>query len=100
MTDNEALSRLQQIIAECLSQHQIAPDDVLKITVAMTEQIREEFSGLRVYIPKHHYTKAEQLRQQIIAEYNGSNVKTLARRYRLSVQWVYRILQQHRKRQL
>ena len=61
-------------------------DDVLKIHAA--------FRGQQITFPVELFSR-EFIKKQIIEEYNGHNVKTLATKYGYSEKWIRKILKEH-----
>lgn len=50
--------------------------------------------GLKFYIPKCDHLLTPLRNQMILEEYNGYNVRHLARKYNISVTWVSKIVEQ------
>lgn len=83
---DETLENLRQAVIDSLgnipNQEEIAKKAV--------ESIVYYFGGQVVYIPKNATTY---LRNKIIREeFNGSNHAELSRKYRVSMQWIYKIV--------
>jgi Mor family transcriptional regulator len=64
----------------------VGPDAMVKLI--------ECWGGLQVYLPKDGLIKWK--KRKILAEYNGRNTRELARRYSVSVSWVYSIIDANR----
>ena len=54
------------------------------------------YHGQQISFPIHLYSK-EFVREQIIKEYNGKNLKQLATKYDYSEKWVRKIISEHKK---
>lgn len=65
---------------------QVGPDAMVKLIQC--------WGGLQVYLPKDGLIKWK--KRKILAEYNGRNTRELARRYSVSVSWVYSIIDANR----
>lgn len=57
-------------------------------------KIHSVFRGQQVFFPVELFSK-EFIRAQIIAEYDGSNIKQLATKYGYTEKWVKKILKEH-----
>lgn len=66
--------------------------NILGIDAAL--KIHSVFRGQQVFFPVELFSK-EFIRGQIIAEYNGSNIKQLATKYGYTEKWVKKILKDH-----
>ena len=60
----------------------------------------EEYGGDKIYIPKVDAWNVEQRRELIRKEYNGYNVKGLAKKYHLTVRTVQNILKGQRPKEI
>lgn len=61
-----------------------------------TRKIHKYYKGQQVSFPLQLYDK-EQIHQQIVAEYDGSNSKQLAKKYGYSERWVYKVINEAKK---
>lgn len=57
-------------------------------------KIHSVFRGQQVFFPVELFSK-EFIKSQIIAEYDGSNIKQLATKYNYTEKWVKKILKEH-----
>ena len=57
-------------------------------------KIHSAYRGQQIFFPVDLFSK-EFIRQQIIDEYNGYNVKQLATKYGYTEKWVKKILKEH-----
>ena len=65
--------------------------DLLGLEVA--KQFHSAFRGQQISMPVHFYSK-EYLERQIVAEYDGHNIKSLATKYNYSEKWVRKIIKE------
>lgn len=56
----------------------------------------EAWGGLNIYMPKAMEMKLHSRDEQIWREFDGHNQSELARKYNISVQWVYTIIKRMR----
>lgn len=68
--------------------------NILGIDAAL--KIHSVFRGQQVFFPVELFSK-EFIRGQIIAEYDGANVRQLATKYGYTEKWVKRIIKEHIK---
>ncbi len=62
--------------------------------------ICEEIGGIQFYLPKSNSIKIHQRNEQIYSEFNGFNHKQLAQKYDLTEQGIYKIIKEHRARDI
>lgn len=60
--------------------------------------IHKYLGGLVLYIPVEHSTYINSRNRLILADFNGSNHFELSRKYGLSVQAIYNIINKHKKK--
>lgn len=58
------------------------------------------WSGLNVYIPRAMTLFACEREKQIYNEFTGNNHAQLAKKYRLSIQWIYKIVKRVQKEEI
>lgn len=75
-----------------LISHQIEEATASTIAMNTAEKIRTNFGGSMLYIPKGLDFDNTQRNQKIISEFNGKNHAELCKRYKISLQWLYKIL--------
>lgn len=61
------------------------------------EALYESYRGGQLYFPSSAATRTAALHERIYADFNGHNQAELSRKYRLSVQAVYRIIKKQRE---
>jgi len=87
-------------ILQDLKRHILAESKKQSITDAVaeqvahgaTEQIRRDWGGLSVYIPKGIMYALSERDQQIYDDFNGNNHHEICRKYKISMQWLYKII--------
>lgn len=82
----------ESIKSECLNGVYSEFASVLGIDAVL--KIHSVFRGQQVFFPVELFSK-EFIRGQIIAEYDGSNIKRLATKYGYTEKWVKKILKEH-----
>lgn len=55
------------------------------------------WGGLNIYMPKSQVLFSCEREKQIYNEFNGTNHAALAKKYGLSVQWIYKIVKRVQK---
>ena len=87
-------------LADCVRQRlclTLAADQAENLSMGITEDIRTRFAGCLVYIPIDAAGNRARRNESIIAEFDGSNHKALARRYRIGVCTIYDIIARAKK---
>lgn len=89
----ELLSDLAEKTAEILRESiEIDPATASHIGVKLARSIAEKWKKQLVYIPEGLGMYIHERDLQIYKEFNGSNHAELARKYKISMQWVYAIV--------
>lgn len=57
-------------------------------------KIHSKYRGTQIFFPVELFSR-EFIAKQIVAEYNGSNVRELATKYGYTEKWIRKILKQH-----
>lgn len=60
----------------------------------LKEEVRHEFSGIEIYIPRRSAARREQLTREVLTLFNGRNASEVARKLGLGRATVYRIIKQ------
>ena len=68
--------------------------DLLGIDAA--RKLHAAFHGQQITLPVHFYSR-EYLEEQILNEYDGTNIKALATKYNYSEKWIRKIINQNRE---
>lgn len=82
MADRDILKRIIERLRE------IEPSFSEDVAVQIEQQIRQEYAGERVYIPKHDPDR----RAKVLKRFNGNNVDDVARQFGVHRVTVYRFL--------
>lgn len=93
----EILVSLQNTIKVVLEEKQIPPDQAEEIAVIIYEKISSEWGGSMLYIPKSTNNLLCRRNEKILSEFDGANHAELARKYHVSVQWLYALLRKKNK---
>jgi Mor family transcriptional regulator len=96
----ELLDNLAQHIASELANADIAPDKADLIGCVIADRISLEWGGQLVYVPKDHAARTSKMHQQIWEEFKGRNYPELARKYNLSLPWVYAVVKRMQKQHI
>lgn len=89
----ELLSDLAEKTAEILRESiEIDPVTASHIGVKLARSIADKWKKQLVYIPEGLGMYIHERDLQIYKEFNGSNHAELARKYKISMQWVYSII--------
>lgn len=77
-------------------------DDDMSNQVAreVADRMASHWGGQNIYFPMGLSYKLSQRDHQIFAEFNGVNHSDLARKYGVSLQWIYKIVKMVRKEEL
>lgn len=67
-----------------------------EVSTLVGEQIEDECGGLTLYISKKRIKKANSKREAICQEFTGQNHKQLAKKHKVSVVHVYRLLKEQK----
>ncbi len=78
-----------KILQECI---EIDPETAAHVGSQLARNIAESWGGQTVYITKGLGMFAHERDLQIYKEFNGNNHAELARKYKISMQWVYSIV--------
>ena len=87
-------------LADCIQQRlclTLPADQAETLSMGITEDIRARFAGCLVYIPIDAAGNRARRNKAIVAEFDGRNHATLARRYRIGVGTVYDIIAKAKK---
>ena len=67
------------------------------IGLGPTMKLLKQFGGAQLYVPKHESVTRPVRNRAIAAEFDGSNFKQLALKYKISIRQVYSVLRQEKK---
>lgn len=63
----------------------------------LKDEVREEFSGIEIYIPRRSSARRRQLTVDVLSLFNGRNATEIARKLGIGRATVYRIIKQEGK---
>jgi Mor family transcriptional regulator len=63
-------------------------------TARLKEEVRREFSGVEIYIPRRSHAVRDKLTRDVLMLFNGRNATEIARRLGIGRATVYRIIKQ------
>lgn len=72
--------------------------DMASRTAVLKEEVRREFSGIEIYIPRRSVAERERITAEVLRVFNGRNAVEVARRLGIGRATVYRIIKQEGKR--
>lgn len=87
-------------MADCIQQRlclTLPADQAETLSMSITEDIRARFAGCLVYIPIDAAGNRARRNKAIVAEFDGSNHKALARRYRVGISVIYDVIAKTKK---
>lgn len=79
-----------------LQTHGLDTDKAAQLAHQLADHMGLVWGGINVYFPKDIRKELSARDQLIYIEFNGSNHVDLARKFRVSVQWVYKIVERVR----
>jgi Mor family transcriptional regulator len=68
--------------------------DMASRTAVLKEEVRREFSGIEIYIPRRSVAERERITAEVLRVFNGRNAAEVARRLGIGRATVYRIIKQ------
>ncbi|TYG34182.1 transcriptional regulator [Lonepinella koalarum] len=71
-----------------------------QIGIEIAHEIANAWGGEVIYIPRNLILLLSERDRKIYAEFNGRNHSELARKYKVSMQWVYQIVKKMRKEEI
>lgn len=93
----ELLNELAEKTAKILRDRvDIDKDLAAHVGAELARNLAETWGGQTVYIPQGMGMYIHERDEQIFSEFNGTNHAELARKYKISMQWVYSIVKKMR----
>ncbi|MBN3263205.1 Mor transcription activator family protein [Pectobacterium brasiliense] len=108
MTEPQFRSKGPELLVE-LSQHvadtvktvtELDPQTAEQVGNAVAKHMMTVWGGQNVYFPMGISWRASQRDLQIYEEFDGRNHSALAKKYNVSLQWIYKIVRTMRKEEL
>lgn len=92
MKGGKLLANPKAMTSECLNGIYSEFASILGMEAAL--KIHAVFRGQQVFFPVELFSK-DFIREQIISEYDGLNIKRLATKYGYTEKWIKKILKEH-----
>ncbi|HRD66677.1 MAG TPA: Mor transcription activator family protein [Candidatus Competibacter sp.] len=95
MPQSDQYPKILSDLADCIRQRlcrNLPADQAENLSLAIAEDIRYQFGGLLIYIPKGEAFDRARRNKAIVAAFDGKNHSTLARRYGLCLSKIYDIV--------
>ncbi|MEH8031548.1 Mor transcription activator family protein [Gallibacterium anatis] len=83
-----------------VKKHRFENDKAKQIGIELAQCIAENWGGEVIYIPKALLIALSERDLAIWQEFNGNNYRDLARKYNVSMQWVYQIVKRVQKEEV
>lgn len=97
----EILADLAKHIEIQLSQKaEIDNEKAKQIGVEVAQVISQRWGGEIIYIPRNLFVLLNERDLKIFNEFNGTNHRELAKKYQVSMQWVYQIVKRVTKEEI
>lgn len=94
----EVLTDLAKHIEVALEEKcQFSPEKAKQIGIDIAQQMAQNWGGEVIYIPRNLLMALNERDMKIYEEFNGNNHRELARKYNVSMQWVYKIVKKVHK---
>ncbi|MDH3001476.1 transcriptional regulator [Chelonobacter oris] len=78
----------------------VEPEKAKAVGIEITRRIAQAWGGSVIYIPRGLLLKLSERDSKIWQEFNGFNHQELARKFEVSVAWVYQIVKKMRKEEI
>lgn len=95
---DELYNDMQTQIVKCLSEAGIDAAFARLISVRVRHHMATHWAGQQIYFPKDLSSELEPRNQEIWAAFNGKNHVQLARKYGLTTQQIYKIINEYREK--
>lgn len=93
----EVLEGLRDIVSQTLSNElDITPGKAKRIASEVAVEFCDLYGGLQVYIAKGLRVQLTARDRKIFSEFDGYNYEELAKKYRVSVRWLYHLVRRIR----
>ncbi|MDD0823738.1 Mor transcription activator family protein [Mannheimia sp. AT1] len=87
----------KHIEVELEEKHQFTPEQAKQVGIDIAQRIAQNWGGEVIYIPRNLLMALNERDMKIYEEFNGNNHRELARKYNVSMQWVYKIVKKVHK---
>jgi putative bacteriophage transcriptional regulator len=96
----ELVTDLEDQMAACLlSELPIERKKALAMSKKVARHITDNWGGQLIYIPKNHLGQLSERDMQVYRDFDGCNHAALAKKYRLTVQQIYKIVKEVGRRE-
>lgn len=75
----------------------ISEEDARQLGIEVAVLIAQEWGGANIYVPSNLKVNIATRDMKLYKEFNGHNQNELARKYKISVVWVYKIIKRVRQ---
>lgn len=89
-----------KIMSTMAANDELTEDKARQIGVDVARYISEVWGGEVIYIPRNLALMISERDYHIWEEFDGKNHRELARKYNVSMQWVYQIVRKIRKKEV
>lgn len=94
----EILTYLAGIVADVAKKGlAISDEDARQMGVEVAILVAQEWGGANIYVPSNLKVNIATRDMKLFREFNGHNQNELARKYKISVVWVYKIIKRARQ---
>ena len=94
----ELMADLADNVAKVLlEQLEISQDEAKSIGIEVANTISFNWGGINIYIPMGFYLHLSNRDLKIYREFDGTNCRELSKKYKLSMQRIYRIIKKVRE---
>lgn len=87
----------KHVETELEEKHQFSQEKARQIGIDIAQRIAQNWGGEVIYIPRNLLMALNERDMKIYNEFNGNNHRELARKYGVSMQWVYKIVKRIHK---
>jgi Mor family transcriptional regulator len=96
----ELLADVATHASEIAAAHGVKADIADLIGATVADHLAEHWGGQVISIPKDYHYKLSDLHLQIYTEFTGNNHMELVRKYGISLQWIYKLINRVHKREV
>ena len=90
------LAEMAHTIKQCLVAEKINTDRAEQIAYDATDNVRQHFGGINVFIPKDKSLDRMARNSEIFRQFTGGNHEELALKFDMSIQHIYRVVERAR----
>lgn len=90
----------RHVEAELIKSGKIDQEHAKQIGIEVAQTIAKNWGGEVIYIPRNLVLLLSERDRRIFNEFNGFNQRELSRKYKVSMQWIYRIVKRITKEEI